>query len=413
MTTFTQSKKLLTQPVYQRIEADLRERIAQGAWLTGAALPSRSSLAKEYGVGLATLERAIAPLLADGTLRAIPGQNTVVAKDNSDRRRPTTPQPESGAAGTAPFEDETTPAILGIVSLRSPTPNEVPGKVNGWLHQMSLNLERSYLQNGGIMLFSPLIPDEDGPSRSIETAVSELMEQGAMTIAIVDLSGGIVRDEIQKLPGIQARKPVVFVHISDSETGLALPHVYYDSAYLGQQAVQHLASKGFSSFAYVSPYCIQWSIDRYEQAKAMAISAGLGADAVTPMFGDLDMPLDSKRPTQAFYAAAFEFGRSLFSGVDYPRCIIAQNDVTAFGLIDASHERGLRQGLDYAIVGFDNETGALPMGLTTFRPPLEEIANEATLLLTRLCRGEDCSMQVRLRSKLIARISTMRGSIGS
>ena len=68
----------LTRHAYQRIAADLRAQIRAGRWLPGALLPSRRRLAQEYGVELGTLQQAISGLLADGTLKALPRQGTVV-----------------------------------------------------------------------------------------------------------------------------------------------------------------------------------------------------------------------------------------------------------------------------------------------------------------------------------------------
>ncbi len=401
MTTLTRPKKLLAQPVYQRIEADLRDRIRVGAWTVGAPLPSRSALAKEYGVGLATLERAVAELLADGTLRAVPGQHTVVALGREASLTSGTPSTTHRA------NLETTPTVLGIVSHDAISEIRSRGSEGGWLYQSAHCLERAFLAGGGRTLFTSLKPSSGGESLSLADAVRRLRGQGAVTIAVVDLNAAIAASEIQQLANIQESDAILFVHISDSETDTGIPHVYYDSAHLGRQAVQHLVSRGFDAFTYISPFRLQWSVDRFEQARGMAEALGLGAAVVTSMIGDRDTIDETQSHAAQQYDAAMELGTKHFGSPDYPRCIIAANDYTAFGLIDASHKYGLTQGEDYAIVGFDDEVKALQYGLSTFRPPLEEVGTEAALLLTRLLRGESCSLQVRLRSRLVARASTM------
>ena len=75
---------------YRRIEIELRKRVAGGQWPVGAMLPGRRDLARQYAVSLVTLDRAIGPLLADGTLRADDRRGTFVASrpaESGDRAR--------------------------------------------------------------------------------------------------------------------------------------------------------------------------------------------------------------------------------------------------------------------------------------------------------------------------------------
>ena len=46
------------------------------------------------------------------------------------------------------------------------------------------------------------------------------------------------------------------------------------------------------------------------------------------------------------------------------------------------------------------------LGLTTVRPPLEALGEEAARLLLRALNGETANMQICLRSHLIPRLST-------
>jgi len=48
---------------FQRIDADIRRRIADGEWSPGVVLPSRRELAVEYNVAVKTVQRAITPLV--------------------------------------------------------------------------------------------------------------------------------------------------------------------------------------------------------------------------------------------------------------------------------------------------------------------------------------------------------------
>ena len=402
MVTTTLHNTKATIPAYRHIEAEIRRQIASGELCEGAILPPRAALAKYHGVGLATLERAIAGLISDGTLRAVPGQYTAVAAPviDSNQSHVSYSHP-SNASRLA----EKTLGLLSHEPLWSGGPSQC---VESWTYSAAACLERSLFRNGGVTRLASLRPNADFPTRPIEEALGELIDQGVAAVAIIDVVGGIDPLEISKAAEILARERILLVYLSNAETTAPIPHVYYDSPFLGWQAISHLIDRGHKRFAYVSPFRYAWSLDRCEQARMMADAAGLGADAVTPLFGDGSRLVVGRHHNEQYYAAGLEYGRDLFRRGDYPRCIVAANDAVAYGLIDASVECGLRQGVDYAILGFDNAEMSLRYGLTTFCPPLEEIGNEAALLLNRLERGEKCSMQIRFRSRLVARLSTMQ-----
>ena len=72
-------------PLYARIEAALRARIAAGEWAPGAALPTEPALAAEYGVSQGTLRRALAALEAQKLIARRQGAGTYVAEATSER----------------------------------------------------------------------------------------------------------------------------------------------------------------------------------------------------------------------------------------------------------------------------------------------------------------------------------------
>lgn len=63
---------------YNQIADTLRGRIASGALKPGDALPSESSLVREFGVARSTVRRALAKLEADALIEARPGTGRVV-----------------------------------------------------------------------------------------------------------------------------------------------------------------------------------------------------------------------------------------------------------------------------------------------------------------------------------------------
>ena len=91
---------------------------------------------------------------------------------------------------------------------------------------------------------------------------------------------------------------------------------------------------------------------------------------------------------------------------DNPPGIIMPNDATAFGVMRAMLETGRLPGRDFGLVGFDDYPPSRNLGLTTLRPPLEELGEAAARMLMRALRGEALHLQTRLRSHLIKRATT-------
>lgn len=58
-------------PPSQRVEADLRERIARDEWQPGQRLPAVAALAEHYGVARATVVAALRRIEADGLVEIV------------------------------------------------------------------------------------------------------------------------------------------------------------------------------------------------------------------------------------------------------------------------------------------------------------------------------------------------------
>jgi DNA-binding GntR family transcriptional regulator len=63
---------------WQRVAANLRQRLEGQEWLPGEALPSVRKLAEEYGVSPPTISRAVRLLADEGLLTVVPGWGTFV-----------------------------------------------------------------------------------------------------------------------------------------------------------------------------------------------------------------------------------------------------------------------------------------------------------------------------------------------
>ncbi|MBI5112015.1 MAG: GntR family transcriptional regulator [Rhodovulum sp.] len=67
-------------PIYQRLKDALAERIQDGHWRPGEAIPAESELASDFGVALGTMRKAIEGLVAQGLLERHQGRGTFVRR---------------------------------------------------------------------------------------------------------------------------------------------------------------------------------------------------------------------------------------------------------------------------------------------------------------------------------------------
>lgn len=66
--------------VWQRVAADIEDRIASGELPPGSMIRGERAMAEEYGVAIATIRRAVRDLRERGVLVTLPAKGTFVAK---------------------------------------------------------------------------------------------------------------------------------------------------------------------------------------------------------------------------------------------------------------------------------------------------------------------------------------------
>lgn len=140
--------------------------------------------------------------------------------------------------------------------------------------------------------------------------------------------------------------------------------------------------------------CAQDRLSGYQQALR---DAGLPADPALVREGDFLQP------------QAFRCTNDLLDLAQPPTAIFASNDVSAFGVMEAVRNRGLRIPDDVSVVGFDD----IPQGtqvhpsLTTVRQPLAEMGRAAVELLFTYIDEPDASIKrIELPTELIVRQSS-------
>ncbi len=67
-------------PAYEQVKAFVKERITQGVWRPGDAVPSEAALQQQFGVSRMTVNRAVKELAVEGLVTRVRGSGTVVAQ---------------------------------------------------------------------------------------------------------------------------------------------------------------------------------------------------------------------------------------------------------------------------------------------------------------------------------------------
>jgi LacI family transcriptional regulator len=121
------------------------------------------------------------------------------------------------------------------------------------------------------------------------------------------------------------------------------------------------------------------------------------------------IPLDQTLITIGDFSAETgrQYGHQLLALSPPPTAIFAANDQSAFGVIQAAHERGLKIPDDLSVAGFDNIPEAayyLPEGLTTVDQSVFQMGLIATEMLVQLIKGEALEKRLRkMPTQLIVR----------
>ncbi|MGP4114942.1 LacI family DNA-binding transcriptional regulator [Streptomyces sp. 4N509B] len=114
--------------------------------------------------------------------------------------------------------------------------------------------------------------------------------------------------------------------------------------------------------------------------------------------------------TGDFYAeTGLAHSRELLRLPDRPTAIVTCNDGTAFGVLRAAAEAGLRIPDDLSVVGFDDlfPSSWLTPALTTVRQPLAEMAATAATMAIDVAQGRPLAhKRVELATELVVRDST-------
>jgi LacI family transcriptional regulator len=193
-----------------------------------------------------------------------------------------------------------------------------------------------------------------------------------------------------------ANVPVVAIDQRGSLDGF--PSISVDSYGGAVRAVEHLAQLGHTRIGFVAgDESIEGVRDRRRGYVDALVRFGLPTDPSLIAQGDLSQ------------MRAFDAASALLALPEPPTAIFAVNDLSAFGVIAAARELGLKVPRDLSVLGFDD----IPMAsqvhppLTTIRQPFAQMGRAAVnTLLSQMESDDTIAPRIVLPTELIVRQST-------
>lgn len=254
--------------------------------------------------------------------------------------------------------------------------------MDGFLHALTDAARREGYQ---VLLFTP----EQGQS---EVEVHEEMIASHAADGYV-LSGIDYHD-----PRVSFLAECAVPFAAFGRTGLETFHAWVDvdGAAGTEQAVLHLAARGHRRIAHLGWVKGSTSGDH----RAAGYRRGL-AKAGLPFEEQLELRV----ATEQGLAAA----ERLLGLDDPPTAIATASDALAFHVLEVARARGLRVGVDLAVVGFDDVPAAAftAPALTTLRQPLVEVARQIVrLLVARIAEATPDPKGVLVAPQLVVRASS-------
>lgn len=72
-------------PIYLQLREIIRNRIEEGEYLPGTAIPSENKLAETYGINRLTVRNAVDTLVNEGVLQRVQGKGVLLLAINTKR----------------------------------------------------------------------------------------------------------------------------------------------------------------------------------------------------------------------------------------------------------------------------------------------------------------------------------------
>jgi DNA-binding LacI/PurR family transcriptional regulator len=365
------------------VENDLRKKILSGELQSGAKLKSRRKLAAEYGVALVTVERALANLIGEGLLKSEARSGTYI----------------SGVEGSIKpsMKNGTKLKKIAIMAGNGTDVRNPHELEDNWTREITRAIQDTVAGFGYSSELRVWYPER----QPLEVIKQESLH-GIEGFIIIDVHRKLVetKEAVEYLE--RHGHPVVLVTYDELQK--PVPHVFYDQTFTGYEAASQLIRLGKKRIVFFSPLFADWVEKRERGVRNAVDDAGEGYRfEVFPAIDERVAVGTESDQTAIARKVAIDFLTSDLTDTG----IVAVNDSAAIGLIKACADTALVVGKDFPLISFDDLPTAKFMALSTFRPPLQSMGREAVNLLVRQINRDFGALQIRLRSELVERASTM------
>jgi DNA-binding LacI/PurR family transcriptional regulator len=378
------------RPLYRQIQEALRDRITQGEWSTGQALPNRRALCVEFNTTRVTLDKAVQELVQEGWLRTAAGSGTFASAPGATAR-----------------------ARSGNGRLHLARHQRRIGVLLGRIGDPSISEEELARQDH---YYGPLYKGiRDGFSGKPVAVNYSHVEGGDYDefCRQSDLDGTIiVASGLDDLPTLRrmAKAGTTFVAVSISSDitaeDRALPCIDVDNRRGAMAAVKHLLDLGHRRIAMVnlanSQSNYQDRMEGYQRAMAMA---GI---AVHPD----NMLIYPAYHLGSFQARVDQWLTRVLSSAHRPTAIFATDYQMTLVTLRVLRQHGVRVPEDMSVVGFDDpiHMADLDPPVTTVRQPTYRLGLRASSIIIRRLEefGPNSPLHgtEKLPTELIVRSST-------
>jgi LacI family transcriptional regulator len=263
----------------------------------------------------------------------------------------------------------------------------VPNLDNGYIGAIMRGIDQELLRaNYDLMLYTT--HRHPGKESNYVNTIANGLTEGLLLVAPLVPADYLkaLRDQVF---------PYVLIDQADPENeSSVVDSTSWQGAY---DAISYLAQLGHRRIGFITGLLtLNSAIERLEGYKAALSDAGLPFDAELVREGDY------------WEQPAYQATQALLQDTNPPTAIFASNDLSAFGVMDAVRDAGLRIPDDISIVGFDDTpqaSGVYPK-LTTVRQPLDQMGRVAVkMLLEQIAEPDRPLRHVTLATQLIVRDS--------
>jgi len=191
---------------------------------------------------------------------------------------------------------------------------------------------------------------------------------------------------------------VPFAALENSLDGLDFPRIEVNREQGMLELIAHLAQRGFRRIAYIGgPLHLKIEVTQFDGYRRGLQRAGMAFDASLVAASDLTS------------AGGYATAKKMLSIPDPPDAVVCINDETAFGVLHAARELGLRIGENFAVAGFDSVQAAMHTEppLTSLDIPVYDVARQLVRMLAAEMNNQPSNREtIHIPPDLIIRAST-------